>query len=139
VYVTQSLLTMPETALKLPGTILTRKDEIAARFLALLERHVDELITGKVAKRLSASDFGRMLFIHPRHLTTTVKLVTGKSPCDFMEERLVLEAQTFLRQADMPVADISYRLGFSDPSNFTKFYKGMTGHTPREYRKNLAA
>jgi len=120
-----------------PEKVLTRKDEITTAFLDLMERHVQELVSGIATRRLSASKFGSMLFIHPRHLTTTIKLTTGKSPCDLMEERLVLESQKLLRETDMPIADISCRMGYNDPSNFTKFYKGMTGKTPREYRKML--
>lgn len=114
---------------------LSRKDEITAQFLDLLDRHVKELVAGTVQKRMAPSEFGKLLFIHPRHLTTTIKLTTGKSPCDFVEERIVLEAQKFLSQTNMSIADIGYRLGYTDASNFTKFYKGMTGHTPKEYRK----
>lgn len=125
---------MPQTLKPIPAKFLSRKDEITANFLDLLNRHVNELVAGRVSKRLSASDFGKLLFIHPRHLTTTIKLTTGKSPCDFMEERLILESQKFLRETEMQIADIGFRLGYNDPSNFTKFYKGMTGHTPKQFR-----
>lgn len=124
-----------ETATKpIPENILTRKDEITAGFLSILENHVQELLEGKAAKRMDAADFGQLLFIHPRHLTNTIKLTTGKSPCDFMEERLLLEAQKLLRETGMPIADIAQRFRYNDPTNFTKFFKGMCGMTPREYR-----
>jgi len=121
----------------MPVKYISRKDEITAQFLDLLESHVNELVAGVVQKRLAPSEFGKRLFIHPRHLTTTIKLTTGKSPCDFMEERIILESQKFLRETDMSIADIGYRLGYTDASNFTKFYKGMTGHTPKEFRKQI--
>ena len=125
---------MPEILPQIPSKFLSRKDEITADFLKLLNSHITELTEGTVTKRMSARDFGRLLFIHPRHLTTTIKLTTGKSPCDFMEERLVLESQDLIRETSLSIADIGFRLGYTDASNFTKFYKGMTGHTPKEFR-----
>ncbi len=126
-----------ETATAIPRKILSRKDEITADFFSIMENHVQELIEGKAGRRLHASDFGQLLFIHPRHLTNTIKLTTGKSPCDFMEERLLLESQKMLAETNMVIADVALRFGYNDPTNFTKFFKGMCGITPREYRKGL--
>jgi AraC-like DNA-binding protein len=67
----------------------------------------------------------------------SIKLTTGKSPCDFVEERITLEAKKMLSESPMPIADICYRLTFKDPTNFTKFFKTMEGMTPRQYRKKL--
>lgn len=125
-------LTQKET---LPQKILTRKDEIAADFLMLVEIHIDELLRGVVSKRFSSSDFAARLFIHPRHLTNTIKLALNESPCDIMENRLVGEAQKMLRGSNLSIAEIGVKLGYTEATNFTKFYKGMTGHTPLRYRK----
>jgi len=121
----------------LPKKLLTRKDEIAADFLRLVDEHVNDLLNERADKRYGAGDFAKLLFIHPRHLTNTIKLVTGKSPCDFMEERIIAEAQKMLKNTELSIADISYKVGYRDPTNFTKFFKGMTGMPPLQYRKKL--
>lgn len=117
--------------------VTSRKEEITADFLRLVDQHFDDLIHGRVERRYSAADFARLLFIHSRHLTDTVKRTTGRSPCDFMEERFMNEAQKMLRETSLSIADIGIRLGWNDPSNFTKFFKNMSGITPLQYRKNL--
>lgn len=129
---------MQTTTATLPRKILSRKDEITADFFSLMENHVQELLDGKTNRRMHAADFGQLLFIHPRHLTNTIKLTTGKSPCDFMEERLLLESQKLLAETTLSIADIAFRFGYNEPTNFTKFFKGMCGITPREFRKRLA-
>lgn len=128
---------METTTATLPRKILSRKDEITADFFSLMENHVQELLDGKTSRRMHAADFGQLLFIHPRHLTNTIKLTTGKSPCDFMEERLLLESEKLLAETDLSIADIALRFGYNEPTNFTKFFKGMCGITPREFRKKL--
>lgn len=127
---------MPAT---IPQKVLNRKEEITRDFFVLVDQHVDDLLKQRTDKRYSSSDFAKLLFIAPRHLTNTIKLTTGKSPCDVMEERLVIEAETLLRDTDLPVTDISFRFGYNDTTNFIKFFKGMAGITPLQFRKKLKA
>lgn len=121
----------------IPQKLLTRKDEITRDFLRLYEEHISKLMSGEHTKRYSAKTFANLLFIDSRHLTNTLKLTTGRSPCDFMEERIVDEAQKLLAQTDLSVAQIGYKFAYEDPTNFTKFFKIMTGITPLQYRKKL--
>jgi AraC-like DNA-binding protein len=115
---------------------ISRKEQITSDFLRLVDQHLDDLMHGRADHRYSANDFAKLLFIHSRHLTNTVKQTTGKSPCDFMEERFLSEAQKMLKDTNLSVADIGEKLGWNDPSNFTKFFKNMSGITPLQYRKN---
>ena len=121
----------------IPKKILSRKEEITADFLELVEVHIKELLEGRTSKRYSSSDFAKKLFIHPRHLTNTIKLTINTSPCDIMENRLVHEAQVLLKDNNYSIAEIGTRLGYTEATNFTKFYKGMTGSTPLQYRKQF--
>lgn len=123
--------------MKLPSKILTRKDEITSTFFALLDRHIEDILSGKIDYMYRIKDFAELIHIHPTHFSNTIKLTTGKSPCDFVEERVTTEAKKMLSASAVPIAEICYRLTFKEPTNFTKFFKAMTGMTPRQYRKNL--
>jgi AraC family transcriptional regulator of adaptative response / methylphosphotriester-DNA alkyltransferase methyltransferase len=118
---------------------LTRKDQITEDFLRLVDEHMNSLVNEQVVQRMSTRDFAGKLFIAPRHLTNTIKLTTGKSPCDVMEERIMQEAQKMLLYTKLSVAEIGYRFSYKDPTNFTKFFKGMAGITPLQYRKKLTS
>ena len=121
----------------IPEKILSRKDEIAANFVHLAEEHLASLMSGKTTKRFHASDFASKLCIHPRHLTTTLKLAINTSVCDYMEERMFTEAKKLLEQTTLSIADIGERFGYNEPTNFTKFFKSMAGITPLQYRKSV--
>lgn len=121
--------------MELPQKLMGRKEEITTQFLQLVDEHVNALLQGKAIRRYAATDFAKLLFIHPRHLTNTIKLTTGKSPCDFMEERLLLESSRMLTTTTLSVADIGSVFGYNDPANFIRFFKGMSGITPLQYRK----
>ncbi|WP_298733156.1 AraC family transcriptional regulator [uncultured Chitinophaga sp.] len=121
-------------ASKLPKKILARQQEITAAFLLHVDQHLDDILSGKAADMFEIRDFAALQFIHPTHLSNTIKLSTGKSPCDFMEARIMDISRAMLRDTRQPVAEIAARLTF-DPSNFTKFFKRFEGMTPKQYRE----
>ncbi len=121
----------------IPTKILTRKDEITAKFFVLLDQHMKEIMDGKVDKMYHIKDFAGLLFIHPTHFSNTIKLTTGHSPCYFAELRTMEEARKMLSETPMSIAEISYKLTFNEPTNFTKFFKSFEGITPRQYRNQI--
>lgn len=123
----------------IPQKILSRKDQITADFLQLYQTHLSELFAGKVSYRMSSSKFAEKLFIHPGHLTNTIKRTTGKSPCDFMEQGIVAEAERLLKETDLSVAEIAMIFAYDEPTNFIKFFKGMNGMTPLQFRKSIGS
>jgi AraC family transcriptional regulator of adaptative response / methylphosphotriester-DNA alkyltransferase methyltransferase len=123
--------------MSIPHKILTRKDEITDRFFKLLDKHMEEILSGKTNKSYLIKDFAALLFIHPTHFSNTIKLTTGRSPCDFVEDRLMAEAKRMLSETPMPISEIGYKLTFQDPTNFTKFFKRFGGKTPRQYRNQF--
>jgi AraC family transcriptional regulator of adaptative response / methylphosphotriester-DNA alkyltransferase methyltransferase len=127
---------MPLETTLIPEKILTRKDEIATNFIQLAEQHLADLMSGQATRRFHASDFASKLFIHPRHLTTTLKLAINTSVCEYMEGRIFEEAKKLLLDTTLSVADIGERFAYNEATNFTKFFKSMAGVTPLQYRKN---
>ncbi|WP_227816720.1 AraC family transcriptional regulator [Nitrogeniibacter aestuarii] len=59
----------------------------------------------------------------------------GRSAKQVIDRRVTLEAQRLLAHADTPVATIGHELGFSEPTNFVKFFRRMTGVTPAAFRQ----
>ena len=121
----------------IPQKVLTRKDEITAKFFELLDKHMHEILTGKIDKMYHIKDFAALLFIHPTHFSNTIKLTTGYSPCHFAELRTMEEARKMLGETPLSIAEISYRLTFNEPTNFTKFFKSFEGITPKQFRNQI--
>lgn len=121
----------------IPHKILSRKDEITTTFFELLENHISDILAGKVERMFKIKDFAELLHIHPTHFSNTIKLTTGYSPCHFAEERTMDEARKLLSETSMSITQISYRLTFNEPTNFTKFFKSFEGITPKQFRKKI--
>ena len=123
--------------MKLPKKILSRQADITSEFLVQVEKHLDEILTGKAVKMYHIKDIAALMYIHPVHLSNTIKLTMGNSPCYFLEEKLMDEARRLLREGQLTIAVIAERLLF-DTSNFTKFFKRFEGITPSAYREQEA-
>ncbi|QIL75439.1 helix-turn-helix domain-containing protein [Hymenobacter sp. HDW8] len=122
----------------IPRKILARQHEITADFLRLIDVHIADVAAGRVTEMLEIRDFADQLHIHPTHLSNTIKLTTGHSPCYYFEARIMDIARQQLTDSNRSVADIATGLTF-DPSNFTKFFKRFAGCTPKQYREQVWA
>lgn len=47
-------------------------------------------------------------------------------------------ACSYMKQHELTVGDISFMLGFSSSSNFTRAFKRWTGYTPQDYRQQVS-
>lgn len=118
----------------LPKKIAARQHEITADYMALLDRHLADVVAGRVERMHEIRDLADELHIHPTHLSNTIRLTTGQSPCYFFEAKIMDMARQLLLDPGRSVASIATLLTF-DPSNFTKFFKRFQGTTPRQYRE----
>ena len=63
-----------------------------------------------------------------------VKRITGSSPVEIIRITRLKAAEHLLRTTSKTVSEISYDVGFSSPSYFTKCFKDYFGHLPNEGR-----
>ncbi len=122
----------------IPQKLFARQHEITADFLREVDRHLADIVAGRATEMFEVRDLAGLLFIHPTHLSNTIKLATGHSPCYFFEARIMDVARRLLQDPSRTVADIAANLTY-DPSNFTKFFKRFQGSTPKQYREQVWA
>ena len=120
-----------------PAVVSKRKKEIVKQYLAALDNHIADLKAGRADEAYEIQYFAQLVHVHPVHLSSTIKEVTGKTTCDLFEERLVKISKELLISTDMSIGEIARQLTY-DPSNFTKFFKHFTGTTPKQFRNSNA-
>jgi AraC-like DNA-binding protein len=130
-YKTKELLQARQTAAQ-PNR---RADEIVQEFKRLLNENIKNLALGTDSKVLSVKELAAGLNIHPNYLTNLVKQETGKSPSEWIQERISAEAQALLRNSTRTVSEIAYQLGFTDATHFGKFFRKRTGTSPTTFRQ----
>ncbi|MBC9932233.1 helix-turn-helix domain-containing protein [Chitinophaga qingshengii] len=109
-------------------------ERITAVFMELLERQFPIEAPGQLFRLRTASDFATELSVHVNHLNRAIKETTGKTTTHHIAERVVAEAKALLRHSSWNVAEISYSLGFEEPSHFNNFFRKHTQTTPTSFR-----
>ena len=79
-------------------------------------------------------DYARDLGYSVRTLTRACRQVTGHGAKQVIDERVLLEAKRLLVHTDLTSSAIGARVGISDPTAFTKFFRTRTGQTPTAFR-----
>ncbi len=80
------------------------------------------------------NQYAEALYITPKHLSNTVKLTTGKTAKQLIQNRLMLEAKRLLLHTNQSVKEIAYHLGFEEPLHFSAFFKKGLNQSPSNYR-----
>jgi len=81
-----------------------------------------------------AAFYAEALGISPTHLNRIVRGKTGHGAHELIARKLVDEAKRELVFTFGSVQEISFRLGFTDPTYFSRFFLKQTGETPRAWR-----
>lgn len=82
----------------------------------------------------TVTDYAGKLNVSTKTLTNCVKDISHQTPLGIINDRLILEAKRLLAYSDKTVNQISFELGFDDPSYFVKFFKRLTKLSPGEFR-----
>jgi len=83
----------------------------------------------------STTFYANQLHITPDHLNRTVKSKIGKTAKDYIQARIITEAKRLLYFTSLSNKEIGYELGFSEPANFSAFFKKNTQLSPSSFKK----
>lgn len=82
----------------------------------------------------SVADYALYLGVSVDRLTSAVQRATGQSPLALIHARLFAEARQMLESSGLQIAEIANHLGFDDPAYFSRFFRRLSGRSPRQYR-----
>lgn len=80
------------------------------------------------------SDYSGQMGVSEKRLNQATTNVLGKSPKEIINDRIILEAKRLLVYTSSNIKEISYFLGFEEPTNFIKFFKKHNNSTPIAFR-----
>lgn len=117
-------------------------DKIVQDYLSHLDRtHVAMQLKSKMLDRLSSGsvteqDMATMLNLSLRSLQRKLK-DEGTSFKELLEDTRRELADQYIKNSRLSISEITFLLGFSEPSNFTRAFKRWNGLSPSEYRASL--
>lgn len=105
----------------------------AGRAPVWLRRACSAMERGKNLRR-GGSRLAELTGKSPEHVIRQMRRYYDKTPTQFVNELRLRRATELLALSERPVLDISYSLGFENPSYFSQLFKEKYGMPPSRFR-----
>ena len=115
-------------------------DDLELSRVGLIDRRIRravELMHARLDEDLSLREIAAASYLSPFHFLRLFKKLTGATPFAYLASQRVARARLLLAETDLPITQISSRVGYASPSHFTKAFRASTGLTPRAFRTAL--
>jgi AraC-like DNA-binding protein len=77
------------------------------------------------------------LNVSPNYLSRMLKILTGQSTQQHIQDKLIESAKEMLSITNLSVSEIAYELGFEHPQSFSKLFKLKTNISPLNFRNSF--
>ncbi|MCD0488077.1 helix-turn-helix transcriptional regulator [Pedobacter sp. MC2016-14] len=106
---------------------------VATKFYKLLQSYFETKMTQELG--LPTVNFmAKSLNFSSRYLSDVLKQETGKTTLELIHLYIITEAKNLLKEGGMNIAEISYSLGFENPTYFSRLFKKEAGVSPNYFR-----
>ncbi|HBE79472.1 MAG TPA: hypothetical protein DDW65_17105 [Firmicutes bacterium] len=97
-------------------------------------KKIVQYIQQHYAEDIGLESIANLYDIHKVHLARSFKENTGFSVNGFIRELRIKEAKNLLKNSDLNVSEIVYKVGFQNFQSFYTVFKKQVGLTPMEFR-----
>lgn len=108
--------------------------------LTRFENLLDEYFVSTLAEQdglPTVKYFADKLCLSSNYFGDMFKKETGKSPQEYIQEKVIELAKERISGTADTVSQIAYSLGFQYPQHFCRLFKKRVGYTPSEYRAQI--
>lgn len=94
-----------------------------------------QALEASFVKEHSLRYYARRLGYSESTISRACLAAEGRSAKEAISRRVLLEAKRLLAHSTASVADVAHQLGFSEATNFVKFFRRNAGVTPKVFRR----
>ncbi|MEX0903617.1 MAG: GlxA family transcriptional regulator [Pseudohongiellaceae bacterium] len=84
---------------------------------------------------IQIEEMAATLKLSVRSLNRRFKTATNRTPLQYLQEVRIEEARELLKQSNLAVAEIAFRVGYHDASHFAGLFRRLNKVTPVAYRR----
>ena len=110
--------------------------DVLTRFENLLDEYFESTLAEQDGLP-TVKYFADKLCLSSNYFGDMFKKETGKSPQEYIQEKVIELAKERISGTADTVSQIAYSLGFQDPQHFCRLFKKRVGYTPSEYRAQI--
>lgn len=108
--------------------------EVEALFIEF-QKQLDQ----NISLTRNAQDYCNILNVTYHQLNKTVKTLTNKTIKKFIDDFVMLQAKRLLLDPTNNSSEVSYIMGFKEPTNFSKFFKKQAGISPKLFSERFTS
>jgi AraC family transcriptional regulator of adaptative response / methylphosphotriester-DNA alkyltransferase methyltransferase len=95
------------------------------------------LIESRYSESLTLPMLADLIHGSPFHLHRTFKRVMGVTPSDYIQQKRISMAKTYLCESEKSVVEIALAVGIPNAAHFATLFHKKTGFTPTHYRHSF--
>lgn len=88
---------------------------------------------------VSMQSLANMLSMSQRNFNRRFRDATNMSPLKYLQSQRFNQARELLKNSNLSISEIAYRVGYNDVSHFSKLFRQFSSTTPKEYRTTVRA
>lgn len=92
-----------------------------------------------IENRISIQDVIKYIGYSASRFATLFKQQTGKTPLNYFNQLKIQRSCSLLKNTDMKINQICYKIGIDDSLYFSRLFSKMMGMSPRDYREMAIA
>lgn len=112
---------------------LLRKDKLF-QYSPVVNRAISYIFE-TIQQRVTLGQIAQFCGVHPNYLSTLFKKEVGLSCSQFIQRQKAEAIDLLLKETNLSLTDIAATFGFSSASNFSGYFKKISGVSPLQYRK----
>lgn len=126
------------TFLFLKAERLTRQTSLPTNNESYQKLFIDfkNLLFKNYQNNRNADYYADNLGVSYKHLNTVCKTIINQTAKEFINTFLILEIKRILISSNISIKELTYQMGFDEPTNFVKFFKNKVQQTPAQFRKS---
>jgi AraC-like DNA-binding protein len=88
--------------------------------------------------QFDVDSFQQKLNMSRRQLSRKLKAITNQTPNEYIILIRFKKAADLLITGDLNISEVSYAVGFSEPTSFTRAFRKIYGKTPKKYVADIS-
>ncbi len=86
---------------------------------------------------LRIDELAKLLGMSARNFNRRFRHATGTTPLQYLQQQRHIEAKDLLKNSDLNIGEIAFRVGYLDVSYFSKKFKTQSGVSPKQWRSSV--
>jgi signal transduction histidine kinase/DNA-binding response OmpR family regulator len=111
------------------------QEEVTTMDNGFLEKVIEKITLHIEDTDFNSEELAQVLGISQRQLYRKLKGISGNTVHEFITKVKMNKAEELLKNSDLSVSQIAYKVGFSEPSNFSRTFSKHFGCSPSQYVK----